>query len=1045
MKKYLLSLTILFFSFQSFSQLLSWTPDFIQENSTPVTITVDANYGNKGLLNYTPTSDVYVHTGVITNKSTGPGDWKYVKFNQNFNTPNPALQATYLGNNKWQFTITGGIRAYYGLTDPTEVIQKIAILFRSGDGTKKEANADGSDMYIPVYDNGLYARIDNPFRQPLYTPAPETITKNVGDLLPIVGKASIAGSTIQIYFNGNLMSTVVGTKGSIAPAITAFGTQTVLVKATNGANTSSDIFTFYVASANNVAPVPPGLTDGINYYPSPDSVTLVLYAPNKKQITVLGDFNNWTASPAYQMNETQDGLRYWITVKGLTSGTQYAYQYLIDNSLQVADYNSELVLDKNADPYIPAGNFPGLKAFPTQAAGSLAGVLQTGKTPYSWNDNSFVKPDKKGLVIYELLVRDFVATQSWNTLADTLNYLKKLGINAIEVLPFCNFEGASSWGYNPNFFFAPDKVYGTPDALKHFVDVCHQNGIAVIMDLAMQDVFGSSPLASMYWNGATNTPSLQNPWLDSLPTHPFNVGSQFNHSSAATIALRNRVYAYWIDNYHLDGYRFDLAGGYTQTNYLTNGKDWQDTYDQGRVDTWNNIYTQLQSIKPNTYCILETFVNNGEQLIYTNNGMLTWGNGGNENYNFNQATMGYNTGWDFSGGIYTSSGLAQPGLVTYQESHDEERLMWKNVQYGNSNGSYNIKDIPTGLKRNAMAAAFWAMIPGPKMLYQFEELGYDYSINTCSDGVTINTTCRTDPKPIRWDYLQNPDRLALYKVYSKLLNLRNVPSYLSTFTTGTVKKDLSGEIKWMSVSGPLLQVMVYGNFDVQQQTKTVSFPSTGTWYNLFTGKDTSVLTTALTNVTLDAGEYKVYVNLAAALPVTLVSFTGTKSANGNILTWQVANELNLDHYELQKSTDGQNFSFVADIKAKGSRNYTYTDNDLNNSASIEYYRLKSVDIDGKFSLSAIVKIRSVISSWRAQVNPNPVASTLRLNIESPLQDKAILIITDLSGRQLYKQNISISAGDNYYEINKMAAFAKGTYLLSVFASQQTQSIKVVHF
>ncbi|MEO8855037.1 MAG: alpha-amylase family glycosyl hydrolase, partial [Ginsengibacter sp.] len=525
MKKGLLFLTILFFPIQSFSQLLSWSPDFPMESSTPVTITVDASYGNKGLLSYTPTSDVYVHTGVITNKSTGPGNWQHVKFNQNFNTPNPALQATYLGNNKWQFTISGGIRAYYGLTDPTEVIQKIAILFRNGNGTMVQRNADLSDMYIPVYDNGLYARIDNPFRQPLYTPVPETITKNVGDQLPIVAKASQAGSAIQVYFNGALLSTATGTKDSTNTTITAFGTQTMIAKVTNGANTNSDTLSFYVASANAIAPLPTGVSDGINYYPSPDSVTLVLYAPFKKQITVLGDFNNWTASPAYQMKETPDGLRYWITIKGLTSSTQYAYQYLIDNTLHVADYNSELVLDKNADPYIPAGNFPGLKAFPAQAGGTLAGVLQTGKTPYTWNDNSFVKPDKRNLVIYELLVRDFVATQSWNTLADTLNYLKRLGINAIEVLPFCNFEGASSWGYNPNFFFAPDKVYGTPDALKHFVDVCHQNGMAVIMDLAMQDVFGSSPLASMYWNGATNTPSLQNPWLDSLPTHPFNVGS----------------------------------------------------------------------------------------------------------------------------------------------------------------------------------------------------------------------------------------------------------------------------------------------------------------------------------------------------------------------------------------------------------------------------------------------------------------------------------------------------------------------------------------
>ncbi|MEO6812858.1 MAG: alpha-amylase family glycosyl hydrolase, partial [Ginsengibacter sp.] len=740
-------------------------------------------------------------------------------------------------------------------------------------------------------------------------------------------------------------------------------------------------------------------------------------------------------------------LRYWLTLKGLTSGTQYAYQYLIDNNLQVADYNSELVLDKNADLFIPGGNFPGLKAFPTQASGSLAGVLQTGKTPYTWNDNNFVKPDKRNLVIYELLVRDFVATQSWNTLTDTLNYLKKLGINAIEVLPFCNFEGASSWGYNPNFFFAPDKVYGTADALKRFVDVCHQNGIAVIMDLAMQDVFGSSPLASMYWNGATNTPTLQNPWLDSLPTHPFNVGSQFNHSSAATIALRNRLYAYWINNYHLDGYRFDLAGGYTQTNYLTNGKDWQNTYDQGRVDTWKNIYDKLQSIQSGTYCILESFVNFTEQKDYTDYGMLTWGNGANQNSSFNQASMGYyNSNADFSGGIYSIAGLAQPGMVTYQESHDEERLMYKNITYGASSGSYNIKDTATALKREEMNAAFFLTIPGPKMIWQFEELGYDYSITSCNPGNTIpqpypQDNCRTDAKPIRWDYYTQPNRLALYNVYSKLINLRNVPSYFPTFTTGTVNKNLSGAIKWMSVSGTPSQVMVYGNFDVVKQTGAVTFPSGGTWYNLFTGKDTSV-TTASTNVTLQAGEYYVYLNVASALPVTVVNFTGKRVNNANLLSWQVANELNLSYYELQKSNDGQHFSFLSKINAEGKNNYSYDDTQVNNS-EIEYYRLKSVDIDGHFNLSGIVTIKRTVNGWHAYVNPNPFEKNFKINIQSPLKDKATLIITDISGRQLLKQNIQMAPGNNSFEINGSAKFTNGSYLLSIFATQQTQSIKII--
>src|ERR1700748_3075294 len=102
MKKFLLPLLLLFV-LKANAQLLSWTPDFIQGSSTPVTITMNANYGNQGLLNYTPTSDVYVHIGVITNLSTSSSDWKYVKFT--WGTTNASAQAVSLGNNRYQYTI----------------------------------------------------------------------------------------------------------------------------------------------------------------------------------------------------------------------------------------------------------------------------------------------------------------------------------------------------------------------------------------------------------------------------------------------------------------------------------------------------------------------------------------------------------------------------------------------------------------------------------------------------------------------------------------------------------------------------------------------------------------------------------------------------------------------------------------------------------------------------------------------------------------------------------------------------------------------------
>ncbi len=522
------------------------------------------------------------------------------------------------------------------------------------------------------------------------------------------------------------------------------------------------------------------------------------------------------------------------------------------------------------------------------------------------------------------------------------------------------------------------------------------------------------------------------------------MGYQFNNATAATKDFRKRVIAYWLQNYHIDGYRFDLAKGFTPTNTCdANGNNCNETtfanYDQQRINIWDTLYNYQQSVSSGSYTILEMFADNNEEQVYSANGMMTWGN---MNYNFSQATMGFNTDWDFSGAIYTNRSFSNPTLVTYQESHDEERLMWKNEQYGNSSGAYNIKDTATGLNRNAMAAAFWALIPGPKMLWQFGELGYDYSINTCADGVTINNNCRLDPKPIKWNYLQNANRKSLHDIYSGLLKLRSTPSYLSTFTTGTITYNLSGAFKWMEVYDNNLKIVVMGNFDVVSQTGSVTFPSAGTWTDYLNGAQITA-TGASQSFTLQPGEYHVYLNADIVLPVTLVSFTGKNYGNTNVLSWKVDNENDLNYYELQQSVDGKNFSVVTQIKATANNNYSYADNISSAASLIYYYRLWMIDKDGNFKYSPVVKISMQAKGKFASVNPNPFEQKLVVSIQSLVPDKATVIINDIDGRQLYKQIRNVIAGTNVIEINEAGKFSKGTYLLTIIESQQIQSIKIV--
>ena len=128
------------------------------------------------------------------------------------------------------------------------------------------------------------------------------------------------------------------------------------------------------------------------------------------------------------------------------------------------------------------------------------------------------------------------------------------------------------------------------------------------------------------------------------------------------------------------------------------------------------------------------------------------------------------------------------------ESHDEERLMYNALLFGNSNGSYNIKTLATALKRMELNAAFFFTVPGPKMIYEFDELGYDFSINYCADG-TINSNCRTDAKPLHWEYLQNANRNNLYHIYSALIRLRQNAIFGPLFANGAMDYDLSGSFK----------------------------------------------------------------------------------------------------------------------------------------------------------------------------------------------------------------------------------------------------------
>jgi 1,4-alpha-glucan branching enzyme len=927
MKSFVFAILAIVLSATGTAQLLTTVPEFPADNSS-LTITVDCTKGNQALLNYANTNDVYVHIGVITNLSSNNTDWKYSKFG--WATTDAAAKATWIATNKYQYTINN-IRTFFNVP-AGETIRKVALLFRNGAGTVVQRIADPAvdmgNMYLTVHDNSLTGKFSAPLFEPRFVPVPEPINKTAGESIAI-SYISNKTADLKLFFNGTEIGNVTGNIIiQSTPVITAAGNQQIVGRVTDGVTTHSDTINFFAAPAVNIQPLPAGVRDGINYEQGDTSAILVLYAPNKNKVSLIGDFNNWTESIDYQCNKTPDGLRFWKRITGLEPGTEYAYQYVVNNTLKLADAYSQKVLDPDNDQYITASTYPNLKAYPTGKTTGIVGVLQTAKPAYTWQVNNFSRPDKHNLLIYELLLRDFIANHDWKTLKDTLGYLKKLGINAIELMPFNEFEGNISWGYNPSFYFAPDKYYGPESGLKALIDECHKQGIAVIMDMVLNHSFGQSPMVQLYFDAAKNQPSAESPWFNPAAKHPFNVGYDFNHESAATQYFVSRVLEFWLKEYKLDGFRFDLSKGFTQKASCDadgnncNQAAW-DAYDAGRIATWKKYYDTIQSKSNGSYVILEHLGVNDEEKELAAYGMMLWGN---LNHAFNEATMGYTNGSDFKGAIHTERGWGQPNLVAYMESHDEERLMYKNIQYGNASGGYNVKDPATALRRNEMAAAFYLAIPGPKMIWQFGELGYDYSINYCQDG-TINNSCRTDPKPLKWDYPQNAGRKKLYDVYSVLLALRNHPAYRNGFTADRITWSLAGGFKWLKLTTDTSDLLVVGNFDVATVTGSVVFQQAGTWYDYLTGQ-TITATGNSQSISLQPGEYHVYLNRNITNILTPVTDPDNQEKNTRLSIYPnpVTSNSTIE-YELPLNTRvtlsllnlyGQRVAqFYAGVKAKG--------------------------------------------------------------------------------------------------------------------------------
>jgi len=879
--------------------------------------------------------------------------------NGTWTNSNEANRLTYNSGND-TYTLTFTPTAFYSRTN----IGRIGFLVKAKDGT---GDKKSQDVLVDV----------GSFRVTMGNPAQNSTT-----ILTSGSNLSISASNIGGNANYVLKSngSIINSQSNIASYSYAHNNitenQNYKLEVTLNGDTITKEFSVLIDPGSNIGIMPTTYQDGITYLSNTEAV-LVLYATGKDFVYLAGSFNNWQPTSAYAMKKDPTrNNKFWITLTGLTPGQIETYQYWVADKtpianspaiVKTADPYSTLVLSPFDDPYIPAASYPNIPIYPAGQEREVT-VLQTEQTPYNWQVTNFNKPKKEDLIVYKVLIRDFDADRNYQDLIDKIDYFKNLNVNAIELMPVMEFEGNESWGYNTAFHMALDKFYGTENKLKELIDICHQNGIAVILDVALNHAFGRNPMVRMWMNDPDGDgwgdPSTENPYFNTAAKHSYSVGSDFNHSSPRTKDYVKRVIKHWVEDFKIDGFRWDLTKGFTQC-CSANDEVGTNSYQNDRVAILKEYADYSWSLDPNHYVIFEHLGIENEEKEWANyrysegKGVMMWGKMTDP---YNQLTMGFNSNNNISGiGSKSRPSFLGARVMGYAESHDEERLMYKNIQYGNStNPSHDVKNLNIALSRMSALGAVSLTVPGPKMIWHFGDLGMQNSIFTCSNG-TVNEPggtdgdCKLDTKPQpQWteNWLANTNRNKIYNDWSRINYLKiNEAVFEGDYTINSGNLTPTILIKDDALpSTQLKDVVILANFDVNSQNITPNFPYTGDWYDLMdvTGSTFINVTNVTNPITVAAGQFKMYGNKAPTLSIENEEL----SLSFKIYPNPVNNSFNINKSVNELRIYDLTGKLVKTFVGKFTQNKSFDISELNDSI----YLVKIKNNEGQVLTSKLIKI-----------------------------------------------------------------------------------------
>jgi 1,4-alpha-glucan branching enzyme len=503
-------------------------------------------------------------------------------------------------------------------------------------------------------------------------------------------------------------------------------------------------------------------------------VTFGLYAPWKKSMHLMGDFNGWSPT-GMPMQVNEEGL--WTAQITLQPG-EYAYQFVID-----AGTEHETVI---ADPYARKLRYVDGRPEPHS-------LIEVGRKPFVWNDASFhIKPLNE-LVIYELHVGDFSPEGTFNGVTDRLDYIRDLGVSAIELMPVQEFPGDRSWGYNPAFFFCPESSYGSADDLKALIDGAHQRGMGVILDVVFNHSDASNPLTRLY-------PYQESPYFGQ-DGNPWGF-PDFNHWSDATKRLMRDIQDYWLLEFHIDGFRYDHSEGI--------GWDAE--------NGMNFIAWAARQTKPHAYLIAEN-LNDQAGVVHNTHVDASWhesfhsvvraqlreGDYQNRAYGDMQALLNEM--------IFATAGYADNAQsINYLENHDQERIALE------VRGNPVLDNDQAVNAKSKLGALVLFTATGVPMIYAGQEFG-------------MNTSKTVDENKLQWDRLNDPTWRDLHDFYASMARMVAQNRALQLNNLEPLVVDGTRKVlvfkRWDEGGN---QVVVGLNFQPTQQHVEVIFPRAGTWH-----------------------------------------------------------------------------------------------------------------------------------------------------------------------------------------------------------------------